>query len=568
MPSDKKDSKAIPITLLSGFLGSGKTTLLEKILTTNHGFKIAVIINDMSELNIDSSLVQAHNVCQKEEKLIELQNGCICCTLRGDLLEELVGIGERGEFDYIVIESTGIAEPMQVAETFSVEFSDILLDTPGGIPESEERLLRKVSDMGGLQAIAKLDTCVTVIDALNFLSNIQTTEFLADRWGENGQGEAERTITDLMVDQIEFSDVIIINKKGMVSKKKLKEIKKMVKILNPVAKIIATDYCNVPLNSILDTKLHDFEKASLSAGWLQSINEMTVREGFGNKGGSVLTPKPETEEYGVNNFVYRRRRPFHPERLYDLIRDKFFVIEQAGADGMDEEEEEEEEEEEGSEEQSSESDMESELEAEDGEGARNNVEEKEEEDGEEYTEEEINKNRANSPFGKLLRSKGFFWLATRFVVRGEWSSAGPMLTLKGGLPWFAVSGLDDVPEEALELVKRDYEGEFGDRRNELVFIGLNINEKLLSEALDSCLLTDKEYKRFKNITCKHNALVADEKLSKVWDDGFEDWLIMGAGDEEEEDKEQEEGEEKNGKGEEGSQISVAMQISNSKGISV
>ncbi|CAR22236.1 KLTH0C10450p [Lachancea thermotolerans CBS 6340] len=566
MTSDKKVSKAIPITLLSGFLGSGKTTLLEKILTTNHGFKIAVIINDMSELNIDSSLVQAHNVCQKEEKLIELQNGCICCTLRGDLLEELVGIGERGEFDYIVIESTGIAEPMQVAETFSVEFSDILLETPGGIPENEEKLLRKVSDMGGLQAIAKLDTCVTVIDALNFLSNIQTTEFLADRWGENGQGEAERTITDLMVDQIEFSDVIIVNKKSMVSKKKLKEIKKMVKILNPVAKVIATDYCNVPLSSILDTKLHDFEKASLSAGWLQSINEMTVRDGFGNKGSSVLTPKPETEEYGVNNFVYRRRRPFHPERLYDLIRDKFFVIEQAGAAGMDEEEEDDEEE---SEEQSSESEADSEMEAEVDEGARDG-EEKEEEEGEEYTEEEINKNRANSPFGKLLRSKGFFWLATRFVVRGEWSSAGPMLTLNGGLPWFAVSGLEDVPEEALELVKKDYEGEFGDRRNELVFIGLDINEKLLSEALDSCLLTDKEYKRFKNITSKHNALVADEKLSKVWDDGFEDWIIMGAGDEEEEDREQEEEqeEEEEEEGKERSQKSVPMEISTSKGISV
>ncbi|SCV99306.1 LAFE_0A00276g1_1 [Lachancea fermentati] len=533
MTSENKVHKAIPITLLSGFLGSGKTTLLEKILTTDHGLKIAVIINDMSELNIDSSLVQTHNVCQKEEKLIQLQNGCICCTLRGDLLEELVGIGERGEFDYIVIESTGIAEPMQVAETFSVEFSNILLETPGGIPEDEEKLLKKLSSMGGLQAIARIDTCVTVIDALNFLSNIQTTEFLADRWGESGQGEAERTITDLMVDQIEFADVIIVNKKSTVSKKKLKEIKKMVKILNPVAKIIATDYCNVPLNSILNTKLHDFEKASLSAGWLQSINEMTVREGFGNKGASVLTPKPETEEYGVNNFVYRRRKPFHPERLYDLIRDKFFIIEQAG-DAADENNQDSEEQnldsdESSSSEDDSEMDVNTDL---------SNWKEDEGED-EEYTEEEINKNRANSPFGKLLRSKGFFWLATRYVIRGEWSSAGPMLTLNGGLPWFAVSGLDDVPEEALELIKKDYEGEFGDRRNELVFIGLNINEKQLTETLDACLLTDKEYEQFKVVTSKHNALVADEKLSRLWDDGFEDWFIVGVGDEIENDTEME-----------------------------
>lgn len=533
MTSENKVHKAIPITLLSGFLGSGKTTLLEKILTTDHGLKIAVIINDMSELNIDSSLVQTHNVCQKEEKLIQLQNGCICCTLRGDLLEELVGIGERGEFDYIVIESTGIAEPMQVAETFSVEFSNILLETPGGIPEDEEKLLKKVSSMGGLQAIARIDTCVTVIDALNFLSNIQTTEFLADRWGESGQGEAERTITDLMVDQIEFADVIIVNKKSTVSKKKLKEIKKMVKILNPVAKIIATDYCNVPLNSILNTKLHDFEKASLSAGWLQSINEMTVREGFGNKGASVLTPKPETEEYGVNNFVYRRRKPFHPERLYDLIRDKFFIIEQAG-DAADENNQDSEEENLDSDESSS-SEDDSEM------NVNTDVSNWKEDEGEdeEFTEEEINKNRANSPFGKLLRSKGFFWLATRYVIRGEWSSAGPMLTLNGGLPWFAVSGLDDVPEEALELIKKDYEGEFGDRLNELVFIGLNINGKQLTETLDACLLTDKEYEQFKVVTSKHNALVADEKLSRLWDDGFEDWFIVGVGDEIENDTEME-----------------------------
>lgn len=486
MTSDQNTKKAIPITLLSGFLGSGKTTLLEKILTTNHGYKVAVIINDMSELNIDSSLIQNHNVCQKEEKLIELQNGCICCTLRGDLLEELVGIAEKGHFDYIVIESTGIAEPMQVAETFSVEFSDMLLETPGGIPEDEEKLLRKVSNMGGLQSLAKIDTCVTVVDALNFFANINTTQFLADRWGENGQGESERTITDLMVDQIEFADVVIINKKNTVSKKKMQKIRKMIKALNPVAKTVAADYCNVPLSLILNTGLHDFEKASTSAGWLQSINEMTVREGFGEKGGSVLTPKPETEEYGVNNFVYRRRRPFHPERLYELIRDKFFIIEQAGGVPTGEEGEDWQDEEGSESEEESEADSGSNSADEEDEGGEDDDE------AEEYTEEEINTNRSKSPFGQLLRSKGFFWLATRYVVRGEWSSAGPMLTLNGGLPWFAVSGLDNVPEEALPLIKKDFDGEFGDRRNELVFIGLKINEKLASQRSVGFLLTDRQ----------------------------------------------------------------------------
>lgn len=165
----------IPITMLSRFLGSGKTTLLEKILTTNHGLKVAVIINDMSKLNIDATLVQNHSVTKKEEKLIQLQNGCICCTLHGDLLEELVGLAENGGFQYIVIESTGIAEPMQVAETFSIEFSEMLLETPCGIFEDEEKLLKKVLEMAGLHKITKIDTCVTVIDALNFLSNIKTT---------------------------------------------------------------------------------------------------------------------------------------------------------------------------------------------------------------------------------------------------------------------------------------------------------------------------------------------------------------------------------------------------------
>ncbi|SCU80837.1 LADA_0B09802g1_1 [Lachancea dasiensis] len=516
MTVKNKGSKPIPITLLSGFLGSGKTTLLEKILMADHGYKIAVIINDMSELNVDFSLIQDHKVCQKEEKLIQLQNGCICCTLRGDLLEELVRIGERGDFDYIVIESTGIAEPMQVAETFAQEFSDMLLKTPGGIPEEEEVILRNVSRLGGLEALAKIDTCVTVVDAMNFLNNVNTTQFLADRWGESGQGESERTITDLLVDQIEFSNVVIVNKKSLVNKKKLEKIKKMITALNPLCSVITSDYCNVPLDSVLDTGLYDFEKASTSAGWLQSINEMTKREGFGDKTKSVLTPMPETEEYGVNNFVYRRRRPFHPERLHDMIKDKFFVIEQEGFDGGDHEE--------------NENGRESVYEEEesDDDSCANDHENREfDEEMVELSEKEINQNRGNSPFGTLLRSKGFFWLATRHIIRGEWSSAGSMLTIKGGLPWFAVSGLEDVPPEALALVKKDYDGPYGDRRNEIVFIGLSINIQSLTKALDSCLLNDKEYDLYQKITSSNDALVADEKLAKVWDDGFEDWMILG-----------------------------------------
>lgn len=523
----------VPVTILSGFLGSGKTTLLERILTGEHGLKIAVIINDMSELNVDATLIRNHKVSNKEEKLIQLQNGCICCTLRGDLLEELVALHEEGNFNYIVIESTGIAEPMQVAETFSSEFSQTLLDTPGSITGDEKKLLKKVVNLGGLEKITKIDCCVTVVDGLNFLSNVETTDFLANRWGDSGQGESDRTVTDLMVDQIEFADVIIINKISEIKKSKLVQIQKMIKNLNPVAQILRADYCNIPLNKIINTNAFDFEKAATSAGWLQSINEMTQREGFGDKTRSVLTPKPETEEYGVNHFVYNARRPFHPERLYDMLKEKFFIIEQtplatmetvdayeAGDDG---------EVDENGDENITE--------------AGDNIAEDEDDDVQELSQEEILENKANSPFGPLLRSKGFFWLATRHIMRGEWSSAGPMLTLKGGIPWFDVSGFEDIPLETEQLIRSEFEGAYGDRRNEIVMIGLSIDKRKLSDALDSCLLNDDEFDKFVKITGGNKSILKmEEELAKVFDDGFEDWIIL---DEEEADDESGEDEENN-----------------------
>lgn len=419
MPEKISRKTPIPVTLLSGFLGSGKTTLLEHILTSDHGYRIAVIINDMSQLNIDMDLVKTHRVSQKEEKMVQLQNGCICCTLRGDLLEELVALATNDAFDYIIIESTGISEPMQVAETFTTEFAEVHLDGQQAMTPEEEKILKDIADLGGLAKIARLDTCATVVDAKNFLDNFETTEFLVDRYGSTGQNEEDRTICDLMVDQIEFSDIIILNKVGTVSKKQKKKILKTIKMLNPVAKVISTNYSKVNISEIVDTKLFDFEKASSSAGWLQSLHEMTRREQYGNK----LTPKPETEEYGINNFVYKSRKPFHPERLYHLIRDKFVVIESSGLDENGEVENEEENEEE---------DEEGDDEEEDEEEDDDEEEEEEEEEGDDPSEDEIAKNKKKSPFGPLLRSKGFFWLASRHIIRGEWSSAGPMLTLRGG----------------------------------------------------------------------------------------------------------------------------------------
>ncbi|KAL6676134.1 hypothetical protein ACI3L0_003828 [Candidozyma auris] len=506
--------KPIPVTLLSGFLGSGKTTLLEHILTKEHGLKIAVIINDMSQLNIDADLVQNHRVSQKEEKLVQLQNGCICCTLRGDLLEELVSLAKDSAFEYIIIESTGISEPMQVAETFTTEFTNMYLENQEGVTPEDEKILKEIQELGGLEKVAQLDTCVTVIDGKNFYHNLETTEFLVDRFGSTGQNEEERTICDLMVDQIEFADVIIVNKMDLVSKKQKKKIFKTIKSLNPVAKVIRTNYSRVDVNDVVGTGLFDFEKASSSAGWLQSLHEMTRREAYGNK----LTPKPETEEYGINNFVYKSRRPFHPERLYKLIRDKFVVIESSGLA------------EEGQEGQEAENEEESEDEADEDEDDEDEGEDIDSEDDEEDyvdpSEEQIIKNKKNSKFGPVLRSKGFFWLASRHIIRGEWSSAGPMLTMRGGIPWFAVAGKEFYPPEAQALIDRDMQGKYGDRRNEIVFIGLSIDKDAISAELDKCLLDDEEYKVYEKITKEKNLFKVEKALQQEFVDGFESWIAF------------------------------------------
>lgn len=489
--------------------------MLERILTTEHGLKIAVVINDVSLLNIDAALIQNHKVTKKEEKLIQLQNGCICCTLRGDLLEELVSLATAGEFQYIIIESTGISEPMQVAETFTTEFTEQMLQSE--LPEDEAKVLKEILDLGGLNKLTKLDTCVTMIDAVNFMNNFETTDFLADRYGDNGQGETERTITDLMVDQIEFSDVVIINKFSALQatkrgRKHAKKIEGIIKVLNPIAKVIKCDYGKVDVKDVVNTKLFDFEKASTSAGWLQSINEMTMREGFGDNSKPSLTPKPETEEYGINNFIYRSRRPFHPERLYKTLREKFLIIEQSGVDDHDEE--------------GAEKDGEEEEEAELSEEEEDDEEEDDEDDGEDdLTEKQLLKNKKASAFGPVLRSKGFFWLASRHIIRGEWLSAGSMLTLKGGIPWFCVTGPEYYPPEAAELIKKDMKGKYGDRRNEIVFIGLNIDRKGLEAAMNECLLNDEEYAEWEDvIKLSKNLFNLEKKLQTVFEDGFESWM--------------------------------------------
>ncbi|KAL2817904.1 phosphate transporter family-domain-containing protein [Aspergillus cavernicola] len=497
-------------------MGSGKTTLLEHILKSqDHGMRIAVIVNDMSSLNIDATLITNHKVSQTQEKLIQLQNGCICCTLRGDLLAELARLTKQQEVDYVVIESTGISEPMQVAETFTAEFSLAMFeaeDETGVVDEDSRRVLEEIAKMGGLHTIAKLDTTVTVIDAFNLFSNFDTTEFLSDRYGKDEIiPEDERTISDLMVDQIEFADVLIMNKIETVSAEVRGKIRRLVGLLNPTAKLIEASYSKVDVKEIIGTGRFDFLKAASGAGWLRSLHEMTMLDtGVGKR----LAPKPETLEYGINNFVYAARRPFHPRRLFSLLHDKFIILQSLhDHDHGDEDEDE------------------------DGEMETEN--ENDEEDDEEEEDDEIDdfnqpdqdlilsNKRTHPAFDPILRSKGFFWLATRPMHFGEWSQAGGMLTVGCGGPWFAEVSDEGWPEDkdVRKSIEQDFQGKWGDRRQELVFIGEGLNAEAITKILDECLLDDKDMKKWEKVmrNKKMSRTEKQEKMGQIWEDGWEDW---------------------------------------------
>ncbi|PCD42310.1 hypothetical protein AU210_004840 [Fusarium oxysporum f. sp. radicis-cucumerinum] len=511
--------KALPVTLLSGFLGSGKTTLLQHILRSEHGLRIAVVVNDIGAINVDASLIKkTHHLSKTQEKVIALQNGCICCTLRGDLLEELVRLAQLQEFDYIIIESSGISEPEQVAETFDSRLAEQMdamgsIEGAPGLDADMIKVLKQLKEAGGLEKFARLDTTVTVIDAFTMLHDFDTSDLLSSR-RDDVTPEDERTVSDLMVDQIEFADVIILNKLDMVDASTKPRLLDLIKKLNHRAKILESSYGKVDVKQIVNTGMFNLQVAQSGYGWLQDLHAMTVREVNGR---NVLTPKPETEEYSMVDY------PDAEDSTADVVVDQD-TSDSSSSRGKRSAP---------SSPRSSHSTLESAPSPEPA-SKKQKFDDSEMQDAEDLftpSNEVILETKRKHPiFARLFRSKGEFFLATRPHRAGDWSQAGAMLTLTGGRPWFCTLPAEEYTTgdpEVDGLVQHDIKkgGEWGDRRQELVFIGENLDHKALEKMLDGCLLTDDEFKKWEGVMRdeKKSDEEKREALEDLFDDGFPDW---------------------------------------------